>query len=342
MKRFFTSAKSKVQSFLTWQWVKKFLYWLVVSAGTVSECVFLVASIWVSVNATVHPLMLKLMSQDTTVTFSQLAVSAFTSLPEIILGLAVVTTYGHIKFYCIHRKNSSLTWAILFGIPTVVFAGLTIWTLAASALQIGYTMPSFLVAIRVLAGYAYGFLSMLFVLIAEPDNADYISGLKGDIEALKSEIETLKTDFAQELNQVRHQAKVTLEEKQIEVEQFQNLLKSQNEQVLKLAEKASSLELRDLENYPKVIDELVSVGAKTVLYDDIARLTGHSKQRIAKAKLQRHSRNKSLVMVSSLVEWLKTAPLPESAIPSNGHSNGHSMVSESDTDPLGLPVFTAK
>lgn len=341
MKEFFTSAKTKIQAFLTWQWVKKFLYWLVVSAGTVSECVFLVASLWVSVNATVHPLMLKAMSQARTETLSQLAVSAFTSLPEIILGLAVVTTYGHIKFYCMHKKNSSLVWAILFGIPTFVFASLTIWTLAASALQIGYEMPPFLIATRVLAGYAYGFLSMLFVLIAQPDNADHVSSLNTDIETLKQEIETLKTDFANQLNEVQQEAKVTLEEKQTQVEQFQNLLKTQNEQVKRLSERASSLELKDLENYPKVINELVSTEAKTVLYDDIARLTGHSKQRIAKAKLQRHSRNKNLVMVSSLLEWLRTAPLPETTMqfetPVNGYSNGHK---EGDTDPLGLPVYT--
>src|SRR5947209_20592075 len=113
MKEYFATAKSKIHAFLTWQWVKRFLYWLVVSAGTVSECVFLVASLWVSLNATVHELMLKLMTQAATETFSQMAVSAFTSLPEIILGLAVVTTYVHIKFYCTHRRHSSLMWYIL-------------------------------------------------------------------------------------------------------------------------------------------------------------------------------------------------------------------------------------
>ncbi|SRR6266571_1344311 len=337
MKEYFTAAKNKIHLFLTWQWVKRFLYWLVVSAGTVSECVFLVASIWVSLNATVHPLMLQLMSQGATVTLSQMAISAFTSLPEIILGLAVVTTYGHIKFFAIHRKASSLVWAILFGLPTIVFAGLTTWTLAASALQIGYTMPSFLIAIRVLAGYAYGFLSMLFVLIGEPDNADYVGKLKGDIDRLNQEIDSLKTAFASELNQIRQEAKVTLEEKQTQIEQFQNLIKTQNEQVLKLAERASSLELRDLENYPKVVSELVEKQVKTVSVDAIVALTGHSKRRINAAKLQKHSRNKSLIMVSSLIEWLKTVPLPETPTPFeslvNEHSNGHR---EGDTDPLEL------
>ncbi len=328
------NIQSGIEYFLSWQWVKKFLYWLVVSAGTVSECVFLIASLWISINSTVHALVLKMVSEATSETLSQLSVASFTSLPEIIVGLAFVTTYGHIKNFCLHRKRSSLTWGILFGTPTLVFMGLSLWTLGASSLHIGYEMPPFVVATRALAGYLYGFLSMLFVLIGEPDYADLVNGLKGDVARLKAENDTLKVNFAHELNQVRQQSKATLEEKQNELLQFQNLLKTQNVQVLKLAERASSLELQDLQNYPKVVEELTSIGAKTVLYDDIARITGHSKQRIAKAKLQRHSRNKSLVMVSSLVEWLKTAPLPEKTMPIDSQTN------ERDTDALNLPVFT--
>jgi len=220
----------------------------------------------------------------------------------------------------------------------MVFASLTTWTLAASALQIGYTMPPVLVATRVLAGYDYGFLSMLFVLIGEPDHADYVSGLKSTIDRLSQEIEGLKTAFTNELNQVRQETKVILEEKQREIERFQNVVKTQNEQVLKLAEKASSLELRDVENYPKVVSELIEKQVKTVSVETIVALTGHSKRRINAAKLQKHSRNKRLIMVSSLIEWLKTAPLPETPIP-DSHSNGHVIASENDTDPLMLPTL---
>jgi hypothetical protein len=324
MKKYLTSAKAKVDAFLSWQWVKRFLYWLVVSGGTISECVFLLASIWVSVNATVHPLMLKLMSEAVTVTLSQLAVSAFTSLPEVILGLAVVTTYGHIKFYCIHRKKSSMVWAILFGLPTVVFASLTTWTLASSALQIGYQMPSVLVATRVLAGYAYGFLSMLFVLIGEPDNADYVGGLKDDIESLNLEIERVTSRFETALqtanhnfqiamqskqNEFEYQLNLLMEQSQNEIEYFQNLIESQNEQVKKLSERASSVVSSGLENYPKVLTKLVNSGIKTVSVDDLSELTGISKRRINAAKmLQRTSRNKDLIFVSSVIEWLKTLP----------------------------------
>lgn len=358
MKNYLTSAKAKIDAFLSWQWVKRFLYWLVVSAGTVSECVFLVASIWVSVNATVHPLMLKLMSEPVTVTLSQLAVSAFTSLPEVILGLAVVTTYGHIKFFCIHRRKSSLVWAILFGLPTVVFASLTTWTLASSALQIGYQMPSVLVATRVLAGYAYGFLSMLFVLIGEPDSADYVAGLKGEIDNLNQEIERLTSRFETALstananfkiamnakqNDFEYQLNLVIEQSKNEIEHFQNLLKSQNEQVQKLSERASSLTSQELENYPKVISELVNQRVKTVSVDDLSQLTGISKRRINAAKmLQRTSRNKDLIFVSSAVEWLKTMPLSLEPKPQDTDplpaTNGHRKVTQPLADLVLLEV----
>lgn len=340
MKEFFTSAKTKIDAFFTWQWVKRFLYWLVVSAGTVAECVFLIAAIWVSLNATVHPLMLDLMSQATTIVLSQLAVSAFTALPEIILGLAVVTTWGHIKSYRMHGRKSSLVWAILFGLPTAVFASLTVWTLAASALQIGYTMPSILVATRVLAGYDYGFLSMLFVLIGEPDTADYIQELKresadatlrlkDEIGRLNREMTRMLTDHSEEIDQQATQYS-------IEIEGLREQLKTSSLQVNQLAERASSLASQGLASYPKVTSLWLETGTKTVTLSEIEEVTGLSRQRIHAAaragKFQRDNRKKDGYRVSSVIEWLKTIPVIESS--SNGHNRG--------TDPLGLPVLSTR
>jgi len=288
--------------------------------------------------------MLQIMSQGTTVTFSQLSISMFTALPEIILGLAVVTTYRHIKFFATHRRKSSLVWAVLFGLPTAVFASLTTWTLIASALQIGYIMPSVLVASRVLAGYAYGFLSMLFVLIGEPDTADYVEKLKQEsaetIERMKDEIgrlnremSRLHTDHSEEID--RQSTAYS-----IEIGTLKDQLNTSSFQINQLSERASSLELRGLDSYPKVTSMWIESGVKTVTLSDIESVTGLSRQRIhaaAKAgKFARDNRKKDGYRVSSIVEWLKTipAPLPETPIPSNGHS------SEQYTDPLSLPVFT--
>jgi hypothetical protein len=333
------TIKTHIQSFLAFQWVKRFLYWLVVSAGTISECVFLIASIWISLNATVHPLMLKLMSEGATVTLSQLAISAFTSLPEIILGLATVTVYGHIKSYCLDQRIRSLVWAVLFGLPTLVFASLTIWTLAASALQIGYVMPPILVALRALTGYLYGFLSMLFVLIGKPDQADYVEGLKADIARLKDDMAMVKSHYEDRLSDKEAHANFIWEHAQTQIEELQNQLQNQKEESLRLSERACSLVSEDLASYPKIVSELLDKGVKTVSIDELAVLTGHSRRRLNAAKLQRHSRNHDLVLVSSAIEWLKTAPKPESQKPLDVVSNGHAAL-DGDTPPYGLPLMT--
>ena len=65
-------------------------------------------------------------------------------------------------------------------------------------------------------------------------------------------------------------------------------------------------------------------GVKTVSVDDINRFTGHSKRKITNAiaggNLQVSPRNKELILVSSLVEWLKhNQPLTDQAISPNLH-----------------------
>lgn len=82
-------------------------------------------------------------------------------------------------------------------------------------------------------------------------------------------------------------------------------------------------------------------------------VTGHSKQRINGAiksgKLQKDNRNKDLIRVSSVVEWLKIAPIPDTPIPPNWQTNEWSKLglkpatnghhSGQNTDPLFLPMM---
>src|SRR5438105_461279 len=92
-------ANAVLQSVLTWEWTKKLLYWLIISAGTMSECVFLIASLWMSINASVHPLILLVMNEDTAKHISELSTAAYVALPELILGLAFVTVIAHIRVW---------------------------------------------------------------------------------------------------------------------------------------------------------------------------------------------------------------------------------------------------
>jgi hypothetical protein len=73
--------------------------------------------------------------------------------------------------------------------------------------------------------------------------------------------------------------------------------------------------------YPRVASEWLTRNRKTATLEEIMEVTGHSKRRLNRAVLRRSSRNPDLVLLSSVIEWLKTAPLP--TLPQNDGQNNH-------------------
>lgn len=49
-------AKAIALNLLYFEWTKMLVHWLIRVAGTMSECAFLIAGLWMSLNANVHPL----------------------------------------------------------------------------------------------------------------------------------------------------------------------------------------------------------------------------------------------------------------------------------------------
>lgn len=84
-----------------------------------------------------------------------------------------------------------------------------------------------------------------------------------------------------------------------------------------------------LEAYPLIETEWLAKNKKSVTIEEIITVTGHSKRRLNRVAFARSSRNKELILVSSIIDWLKTAPKPEpkaintdemeSVSPKNGH-----------------------
>jgi hypothetical protein len=91
-----------------------------------------------------------------------------------------------------------------------------------------------------------------------------------------------------------------------------------------------------LENYPKVADEWLAKGRKSASMDEIIAVTGHSKRRLNKANLQRSSRNKDLILISAVIDWLKTVPLPTDKAEPKPRDTDELQPSQStqNTDPL--------
>src|SRR6266566_7721918 len=91
------SLPSGIRYILSWKWAKQFLYWAIISGGTISECAFLLSSIWMSINSTVHPFVLTVMTEAQSLQLSYIATTIFTALPELILPLALLTVINHCR-----------------------------------------------------------------------------------------------------------------------------------------------------------------------------------------------------------------------------------------------------
>lgn len=106
-----------------------------------------------------------------------------------------------------------------------------------------------------------------------------------------------------------------------------------------------------VKRYPKIASEWLAKNQKSTTLEEVMRITGHSKRRLNRAPLQRSPRNKDLIRINSVIEWLKTAPMPEnpdtfvSVIDlvdvneqqeQNDHFNGHVDVTMPGNDLVGM------
>ncbi len=340
------SLPSGIRYILSWKWAKQFLYWAIISGGTISECAFLLSSIWMSINSTVHPFVLTMMTEAQSLQLSYIATTIFTALPELILPLALLTVINHCRN--IRREKEywyTWLWPVLFGLPTLVFLYLSLLTVSCSVLKVNYSMPAYGIVARALAGYVFAIVYLIIEKIGEPCYASERKAMEQTIADQKAEIEQITSRFEDALqtansnftiamhskqSEFEYQVNAIVEEGKNRIESLQNLLEAKSIQVEKLSERASSLERNELALYPKVQSLWIEKAKRTVSFDEIVDVTGLSKQRIRAAitggKIARDNRNKELLRVSSVVEWLKTipvseAPLPDMSITSNGHSN---------------------
>lgn len=308
-------AKHTAHSLITWEWTKKFLHWLIISAGTVSECAFLIASLWMSLNSSVHPLVRLAMSEDTAVHISEFATAAYVALPEMILGLAFVVTIGHIRLWLYDKKNySAVIWSVLYGLPTLVFLTLSLFTLGSSVTSTRFIMPEYLIVVRALAGYMFAFTSLLYTQLGKPQEVDrlvkkdvFIAELKEENAATLATLQQEKDAMIADLEKENARLKDDLSQ----VKQLLTESKNTQTELLKAVNKSSE---DALQAYSAECINWLKSGIKTVSSEEITRYTGHSKRKIdgaiTKGYLQLAPRNKELILVSSLVEWLKNTPPP--------------------------------
>lgn len=312
------------KNLLQWSWTKSLLYWIILSAGTVSECAFLVASLYVSLNASVHPLIRTFIPEATTIHLGQLATAAYVGLPECILALAITTTLSHIKLWFYSRKESrtALIWSVLYGTPTIVFLILSLITIGCSMLSINFQLPPYMIVIRGLSGYFYGLIALLYWQIGKSQEVDrlrkkddFIKELKANTGAFIDQIAEEKALLAQEMAEQKQAFERKIADLHSEIKSLsQQLLESLSQQKTLEHELNKSSEMA-LEAYGEECAFWLKNADKSVLIEEITRYTGHTRQKINGAikteALKTTPRNPGRILVPSLISWLKDTPPPE-------------------------------
>jgi hypothetical protein len=190
--------------------------WLVTVAGRIAESALLLATLYVTLNNVAHTLLTWVVPAPGIELLNYLSVVAFSILPELIVGIAITTTYNHWKlfFRAPAWKNSAWVWGTLYLVPTSVFTVMTITTLA-SFVQIvaasgnpGQATGTAL-TVRFLAGWSYSLVEILFVTIGKKSYAERFDGLRLTIDSLHRESTTQRSTIAQlteEVNGLRRES----------------------------------------------------------------------------------------------------------------------------------------
>lgn len=325
---------------VTWEWTKALVYWLILSAGTASDLIFLMASFWMSVNANVHGLILKYMSEDMATYITYLATTAYVALPIFIVGLAVVQTVGHIKMWKLGGFWPKI-WAVTFGIPAVIFLLMDFVTISCSVLNVTFTMPGIFVVLRADSAFIFAFGSLLYFFLGKPQERErlaekesLLAGLRFEMDAklatLTAEKDTLLADLRMEKERIaasliaekatilrdstqeKESLLAKIDVQRDEIESLKNLLTETQKGFTELHRAVNKSEDAALEAYGETCISWLKSGVKSADVETITRFTGLGTAKIKNAfrrgelkKAPNSKEDNPLILLSSLVPWLK-------------------------------------
>lgn len=316
-----------------------FVRWMTLTGGNIAESMFLLATLWVTVNAVAHPLLTRILPTVTIETTNYLAITAFSIVPELIIIPLIITCYSHWALVVRRKSKPAVLWGVLYTLPAVVFLFVTITTISSFVSAKGTIdvhLDGTQLVIRCLSGWWFSTVNMLFAQSGKQQYADMLDEKDAKIteitETFAAEKYRINDEFTKHQSAMEesfHKQKADMEDV---IERLKGdlgtvtvRLEEQSNQARRLAQRAESLERNGLEDYPNVIKEWIDKDVKTATIDQIAEVTGHPKRKLIKVPFQRHNRNKDLIIVSSVVDWLKVTPSPETS-----HQNGYSKVLSMD------------
>lgn len=182
---------------VSFRWVIDITRWLLGIGGTIAESAFLLATTYVIVNLVAHKLVMWIVFGNTNIidTLNQVAMIAFSVLPELIVISAIAKSYEQWKLLAHTKKVECLIWAILFTLPTLVFAYMTVRTISGfvslESTGQNYTLTGDDLRWRVISGWLYGVSQMLYVQIGKGTLDKVFSDLRGTLVTKESNIATL-------------------------------------------------------------------------------------------------------------------------------------------------------
>lgn len=313
-------AKNVGHSLITWEWTKRLLHWLIISAGTMSECAFLIASLWMSLNSSVHPFVLLFLSEQQTVHISDLATAAYVGLPECILGLAFVTTISHFRTLRYTKDNAAGVWFGLYLLPTLVFLILSLVTLGFSVANQHFIMPVPGVVARALAGYMFAFVSLLYTQLGAPQEKDrlqekddliaqikemhakFVAQLRHEKDGIIAKLRQEKDDIVQQftfentnklaalgsdkdrlISQIRFESQglqQQIENQKREIARLNELFETVKNEKQQLFDALNQSNEDALQAYSSDCLEWLNSNIKSATIDEIIRFTGHQKRKI--------------------------------------------------------------
>jgi hypothetical protein len=176
--------------------------------------------------------------------------------------------------------------------------------------------------------YLCGLTAIVYHYVGREQEVDRLKEKDDFISQLVEEARVL----SEQLTEQRHLMTKQIDTLKAEMNQQKAVLAENKAQQKRLIEEINKSDDASLEAYGDEVIEWLRSGTKTVLAEDITRFTGHSSRKIKNANLGRSPRNPDLILVSSLVQWLKNTPPPvvkstskdtDKLPATNGH-NGHS------------------
>lgn len=319
--------------------VVSFVRWMTLTGGNVAESAFLLATLWVTINSVAHPLLLHILPTTTIEVINYLAITAFSIVPELIIIPLIITCYSHWSLVIRRNIRSAWLWAGLYTVPAVVFLIVTVITIASFVSAKGTVdiqLDGVQLVIRCLSGWWFSTVNMLFAQSGKQQYADMLDEkdkkLSEITESFAAEKSQMNDDFAKHQNAMEESFNKQKADMEALIERLKGdlgtvtvRLEEQSNQARRLAQRAESLERNGLEDYPRVVSEWIDKDVKTATIDQIVEVTGHQKRKLIRAPFQRSNRNKDLILISSVIDWLKITPPPET-----GHQNGYSKVVSMD------------